>query len=365
MPNQIKEFTPENSGIFWPIEAIGHRPEDYMIRDNLFASLIRDHRGKLFQAMLRKPPPWLPWHVERLASEDRPAALQVLCLQLLYQRQFRDVLDLKEQTWIDRRNKKPIVEAQQCWPRGALVKPADKKSKKYLCHRPRFCPWCHARKVAQLFKHVHDKLIQDPQGKVLVRARVGVSSESIDPTIVNFWFKYMHQGKAKFDYDFFLCNEAHYVSQELKLQLRDRAQYLGLQGGLLTHQVGPWRYRTGGFGFQHVLGLLGEISFSSIEDANQFIVDKFLKIRSSLLWIGKEYQHIEWLALPAGEPQALRFLLAGTSASYDVGKNLPLVGQPDTKPNGDLTDGLAGLLSLEPTYLIRDDRIVQYAQAVK
>lgn len=43
----------------WRIVAVGRRPEDFLGRDCLYGSLLRDHRVPWFRRYLRKPDPWM------------------------------------------------------------------------------------------------------------------------------------------------------------------------------------------------------------------------------------------------------------------------------------------------------------------
>jgi hypothetical protein len=67
---------------------------------------------------------------------------------------------------------------------------------------------------------------------------------------------------------------------------------------------------------------------------------------------------VHWLAMPASSPLALRFLLAGSSARYPS-YNLPLYGNQEI-----LRDGVPGVLSLQPMYLMTDWRLYATLSAV-
>ena len=107
-----------------------------------------------------------------------------------------------------------------------------------------------------------------------------------------------------------------YCNEELKPQLRDAAQFFGVTGGLLTYQVGPYKQESGELGFRHRMGLLGEIEFQTPEASRQFFTNVF-RPRTEAVLMGQPAL-IDWLAMPASSPQALRFLLAGSSTSYPI-----------------------------------------------
>jgi hypothetical protein len=60
----------------WKIVAVGHRPEDFLARDCLYASLARDHRVPWFRRYLKKPADWmeaLTVHLKDKADRRSPS----------------------------------------------------------------------------------------------------------------------------------------------------------------------------------------------------------------------------------------------------------------------------------------------------
>lgn len=93
----------------WKIVAIGNRPHDHLVRDNLFGSLIRDRRGKAFQVLVREPLSWMAESVQHLPEPQRRTALQVVVLSFLCQRTYADLVTVCRHT----RTRQQI---RACWP---------------------------------------------------------------------------------------------------------------------------------------------------------------------------------------------------------------------------------------------------------
>lgn len=148
-----------------------------------------------------------------------------------------------------------------------------------------------------------------------------------------------------------------YCLEELQPQLRDIAGLYGARGGLLTYQLGPSRNADGYLSFSHRMGLLAEVEFNTPEARQRFLERTFAP--TSRMNVMGFPETVEWLAMPASAPETLRFLLAGSSASYPV-ESLKLTGAWDRLPNG-----IPGVLSLQPMYLMDDCRALAVLQATK
>lgn len=111
----------------------------------------------------------------------------------------------------------------------------------------------------------------------------------------------------------------YYVHDEIKEQLREKIAGLGLQGGLLTYQLGPDRTSDDFSGYSHRLGLLGEITFDSQADQDAYF-QRFQEMarRMGCLYVCGWWRAAQFRALPTTYPQALRLLLAGSSVNYRV-----------------------------------------------
>jgi hypothetical protein len=159
----------------------------------------------------------------------------------------------------------------------------------------------------------------------------------------------------------------YYVHDEIKEQLRDKIERLGLQGGILTYQLGPDRGSDDFSGYSHRLGLLGEITFDSQADQDAYF-QRFQEMarRMGCLYVCGWWRAAQFRALPTTYPQALRLLLAGSSVNYRV-RRLQYREQfpaSDTTERGFLRNGLPGVVSLQPLYLFDSTRLHDYVAAM-
>jgi hypothetical protein len=161
--------------------------------------------------------------------------------------------------------------------------------------------------------------------------------------------------------------EITYVKEEIRPQLLNLANWMGLVGGITTHQVGPWKGADGQLGHRHQLGLLGEIIFTDDNEKRQFfteIQEYFKPSRPGLINVMGIPQPIEFIFSPANHPSTMRSLLAGSSVSYPIA-NLPLI-RGTTEPKARrLDDGIPGVLSLQPTCLFNDMMWWRFANATR
>ena len=72
----------------WKFVALGRRPEDYMGRDLLLATLVRDGRKGLFHRLTGEPESWVVERAAHLPGKKQPAAVQLTALDYLHRRQL-------------------------------------------------------------------------------------------------------------------------------------------------------------------------------------------------------------------------------------------------------------------------------------
>lgn len=359
----------------WKITAIGNRPHDHLVRDNLFGSLIRDHRGQAFQAMLRRPPDWMTDSVQHLPENQKRAALQVLGLNFLYQRTYARFVDS-----VAAHPDPPripgvldaIQQAQRCWPVGALLEvgPGAQPTDAFVCKQAYLCPWCHGRSVSRLYRRLRPRFAEPIPFRWLVQIRFKLTIDDLPLESLQLWKHYMCTRNTTLfaDASFpWLRVPIYYVHDEIKQQLRDKIARLGLKGGILTYQLGPDKGGDNFLGFSHRLGLLGEITFDSQLDQDvYFRLLEHIALKRELVHVCGWWRVAEFRALPTTYPQALRLLLAGSSLNYRL-RWLQYKEQfpaSDTSERGFLRDGLPGVLALQPLYLFDNTGLHDYVAAM-
>ncbi|MCY2990908.1 MAG: hypothetical protein NTY19_23985 [Planctomycetota bacterium] len=356
----------------WRITAIGNRPHDHLVRDNLFGSLIRDHRGQVFQALLRRPPDWMSESVKYLPEPQRRTALQVVALNFLHQRLYANFLASAAANPDASRIPgvlDAIQRAQRCWPVGVLLEPGPglQPTERFVCKQAYLCPWCHGRRVNHLYGSLRSRFAEPVPFRWLLQIRLNLSIDNLPQDAIDLWYQHMNRrDRAQFDEANFpwLRVPIYYVHDEIKKQLRDKIARLQLKGGILTYQLGPDRSSDERLGFSHRLGLLGEITFESQAAEDAYFGG--MSPDEAQLYVCGRWLRAEFIAVPTTTPQALRFLLAGSSVNYPVERlgykcNL---GSTATPERGVLHDGVPGVLALQPLYLLDDNRLHTYAAAM-
>ena len=233
----------------WKIRAIGNRPQDHLVRDNLFGSLIRDHRGQAFHTMLRHPPDWMTESVQHLPENQKRAALQVLVLNFLYQRayaRFVDGVAAHSDASLMPGVLDAIQQAQRCWPAGALVElgVGVQSTEAFVCKQAYLCPWCHGRSVSRLYRGLRPRFAEPIPFRWLVQIRFTLTIDDLHLESLQLWKRYMCtrdiplSAGANFPW---LRVPIYYVHDEIKEQLRDKIERLGLTGrrSYLPARSGP------------------------------------------------------------------------------------------------------------------------------
>ena len=316
------------------ISAMGNRPQDHMDRDLLLASLLRDRRLPMFRKQCLKLPEWAPAVPENIPATFRGRAQQLIMLGSTQQHlieKMRGSIDLAA----DRSKGQEMLDAMEaCPPRGALFSRGT-LDKARPCGHARLCPWCHARSVERLYR----QLLAGPcmperlAGKHLIVFRTRVDdSDELD------------------------AHDVRNVRNEYRYKLRCLAREIGIEGGVILHQVTPWmpwydRPEQKRKIFAHVFSMVGVVDNSRVEDIGQAAK----KVCYDQMLDGR----YEIMMLLATTPQALRYLLFGSSYKFDASEVGLLARGPKAMPYG-----IQGAAALEPWFLFDEQQAWSYAAAM-
>jgi hypothetical protein len=243
------------------------------------------------------------------------------------------------------------------------------------CRLAWLCPWCYARRAVALERLLREGPLRKPQGKHLVLAWLSTFGEhaSPDPAWDERWCgrpSYYLQGPQK----------VRSMRHAITAKLRRYARELGITGGIITHQISPWKtgYSRNGVAqgqasFRHDYALLGEVTFRDEDEANRFRDNTLyrtepyggLKIRHPDLPGGYQTVGIFWSCHRADDPgvNALRVFLAGSSANYPVAS---LDWYAGGLTEGRLARaGVRGALALQPHSMMDEVQWWSYVEATR
>ena len=291
MPTLDPEELAIDAVLQWTVQTLGERPIDHLVRDNLIGSMLRDPRAKRLQALWRNPPDWMLESVEHLPPRMHAQSLQLAGLQYLHQLQHSSVAAILDSELLlaDHDLQNEICAAtgriRQCPPVGALFEaaPGSKAETAKPCKRASLCPWCHARRVADLYRRLAPRLQAANAGQPerwLLQARVEVDQGLLRGDGLTYWASHVRRRKPiradhiadKGDLVWLAC--LRYCHEELKPQLRDFAGLLRASGGLLTYQLGPYKNDDGELSFCHRMGLLAEVEFDTPEAKTGSLIER-------------------------------------------------------------------------------------------
>ena len=200
------------------ISAMGRRPKDHMDRDLLLASLLRDRRLRMFRKQCLTLPAWAPAVPENIPANFQHRAQALIMLGCTHQHlieRMRASIDLAA----DPCKAEQILKAMEaCPPRGALFSRTDLDTA-HPCGYARLCPWCHARSVQRLY------------GRLLAGPCMPERSAGKHLIVL----KTRADGGAELD-----APEVRDVRNDYRYRLRCVAHKLGIEGGVILHQVTPW-----------------------------------------------------------------------------------------------------------------------------
>ena len=203
----------------WLIQDVGRRPRDFMARDLLVASLLRDPRQWLYRCLSADLPAWIGRHIADIGDKRlRKVACQIAALHFVHAIHLHRLSEN-----LDEPHQAIVARLQQCVPYGLLLNrsgygPPDGRD---ICDLARQCPWCLARRVTEVYERLHALHREDIPGVFFV-ARVNLSDEAfaVSGTLT-------------------LREQCRLVRERLGTALIRDARAIGAEGGLVTFAVGP------------------------------------------------------------------------------------------------------------------------------
>jgi hypothetical protein len=246
------DLSPEKGVLDWSITAVGSRPEDFLARDLMLASLLRNPKPRGFHYRCMEPDYWAEHTVSRLPPRHQQQVRQHLALHYCHRRQLASLLpeaissgqqgdpvqyDLLRRLW-------------RCWPYGVQVQWTGdgERTNQDVCELAWLCPWCFARRVSRLYKQLHTALSGSSDRTHLVLCRIHVSAQAVPLNQ-----EMVQDGLSSFGY---LCKtgglpwfvqglgvnfrrrltpcQVDYVRDELGGKLRQWASNHGIRGGILV-----------------------------------------------------------------------------------------------------------------------------------
>src|SRR5262249_54097375 len=353
----------------WRIVAIGHRPKDFLGRDCLYGSLWRDHRVPWFRRYLKKPAPWMEALVDHLGDKsDRRQALQCVVLDYLHKLHLARLYPILQYQYGEGCEHNLFRRLWRCTPYTVQVERRNGGKKNIRgCGYARLCPWCHARKVVQLYEVIRQGPLKQTGGKYLLLGKPKPFAEpfcGIDGSWEQAdWLSYTQGETVRGHYSrYFGCvpGRAAETRKVLAKALLDAATDLGAENGLLTHQLGSAQLKSGQRTFLHDLGLIAELNEEKAQDLQSMAgEDPLWKGIAPLESLKALELRIRWLLLPADHSSALRVALAGSSSKF-LRKRLGLL-----ENDAAYSAGIEGALSWQPTFLFDDEMWFPYLQEIQ
>jgi hypothetical protein len=365
----------------WAITAIGQRPIDHAGRDLLFGSLFRDPRPKGFHWYVRKPKGWMSDLVNHFPSlQDQQHALQMVVLQFLHRRKLCDLLPearlSAESGSLDEYNL--LRRLWRCWPFGAQVEWQERgdRSERDVCGLAWLCPWCFARKVTALYELL-GQCVKPARTtmRYLLLAKTQMFSPPPDPSWVRSLVQH-HGVRSSGSWPWWMVDLGNHSHTNFRRQLRqaevkmscDRREELrqwakdqGVDGGLVTYQVGPDLYSDNNHDyscFRQESALLGEVAPAKGETEDEFEARLLEPSRHGTI------MDVQTALLPMNAPSALRCFLLGSSLSYPTdGLDLKLTDNRAWKSK--FVRGIPGAFALQPHFMFDDVQWWSHAHTTK
>jgi hypothetical protein len=350
----------------WRFAAAGRRPQDYIARDLLFGSLGRDYRATLFHRMRKSPPDWITAAAREAAGRDgrwevTQPLVDHLVLRRLHGRHLAQLLTVGRGS-LEQAGHDTVNALYACRPTGFLMAwhEADGRPHRFVCWRNRACPWCHARKVVDLYGRLAAGPCDPARAgdSLLVMAKVRVDdppAKGDDPEVLT-------------------RDRVDAVHETWRRRLVEFARRrLGVHSGLVGHQVGPVLLAGGDEteavrSFRHELSVLGAVDCAADGAWSNARHERFQRAaglgpflrdwpRLAGAGAGPPLP-VEVTAMRMDDPTALRWLLAGSPAQSRWGHSaVKLVDRNraargyDGRPALRKALGLDGALALQPTFL--------------
>jgi hypothetical protein len=268
---------------------MGNRPQDHRARDLSLGSLLRDYRTRLFRRYCAGQSNWTVALPAGWPKEFSRQGHQLIVLGSM-QQHFLDRLRVSIPLDDDGQAARMLDAMEDCMPLGALFERRDEDDHRRHCGYSKLCPWCHARSVERIYR----RLSEGPcaaarlEGKKLVLARMNGGDAICGGGSV------LRRG------------EVQNIRGAGRETARSIADDLELDGGIVFCQFGPKRvYGPRG----KVVGNAFSCEITMIGESTGITPVKVRECESS---------GYDVLLLPADTPQALRYLLFGTSYKFPV-----------------------------------------------
>jgi len=255
------------------------------------------------------------------------------------------------------KNYEMLARIVNCVPRGGLFEKRGPADYFQPCGFARHCPWCHARSIDRLYGRLASGPCSQERlaGKRLVVGRLRIPSYMSGlPTNTG------HDAAGE------LRTQVRRVRKKWGDVLKNWATQLGMVGGVFLYQVGPflkYEYSVRYPAFLHELTVLGEFPRCSEAEFERFQRNAgMLPYRYSVaahLAAGYSSSSL-WATMPADEPQALRYLLFGSSYKHPLNRLGLSVSQ-----DWNTRYGLSGAGVLQPWFLYSPPQFWEYDRAIR
>jgi hypothetical protein len=357
----------------WKVVAVGRRPQDFLARDCLFAALRHDHRVPWFRRYLKRPDPWMEALVAHLPTgSQRRLALQCVALDYLHKAHLARVYPAVRDSFGDGEEINWFRRLWRCTPYTVRVVGRNGGQLNLRgCGYARLCPWCHARKVVALYRCIRGGPLERPAGKYLLLGKPAPVAEPFGGIDGSWrqadWLSYTQGERVRGHYGRYFGQypgRAAETRRALSQALLDAAAPLGVEDGMLTHQLGSAQLVNGQRTFLHDLGLVAELDRDAARELVQEAGGKPGWETIEALGMGTDLDlKVRWLLLPADDPSSLRVALAGCSAEFVRSRLAPRDSGLDEAHQ--YTSGVRGALSWQPTFLLDDQMWLPYVEEVR
>ena len=291
----------------WNVLSVGNRPRDHLQRDLIIASCHRDSRLWPFHKLRKNSPAWLRMGLDGFDMVAENTIVTLRCFLFNY---LLRLARLREHA---RANVGRLIHRLwRCWPVGAEFtwKGQARNACRDVCHLPQWCPFCLARRVAELHKRILAGPLRDPHRKFLLLASITVSDE-------NFLLENSDEfstAAVRFDY----------IRKRGLDYLRGAIEDLGGEGGIRVVQMQPqlfdlpyWenceqKYHSQQ-GFSYKLSLIAE--------TGAYSAGRLIDLGDDLsgigtFQVGEQQISPTFVVHDATQKSALRRLLVGTSPGF-------------------------------------------------
>lgn len=365
----------EQAVLDWRIEALGDRPRDHMARDLLHAGLLADPRTTKYHGLTTNPPDWVERRVAHLEPRFRRPAIQHTVLDAMHRHHLgRLWADLEgrdgrvDPEWfVNGEDRGLLLSLAACRPVGALLtwQGTAGRTHDFTCGYARACPWCHARKVVDLY----DRLVAGPcrpgrlKGKFLVRVGLKIQGDDLRSNegfaefararghvVTRHGNRWQFGGLLR-RRDHLYAADVRTVRDFLTVMLGRITARLGIAGGIVTYKVGPQLSRDeinwDPFDYRHELDIVGELDGPGRVEPFQRIM-RIGTGECPMIYNQSNYATgIRADLAEGGDPSALRLLLAGPSYRPEAARRS--IWTNGASPHHD--SGKGGVLRWPPWFL--------------